>query len=393
VCSSDLRKPMNFIWGLGLGAGLMYLADPEKGRRRRSVARDKARSALRESGEAIDKASRDISNRARGVVSEAKSLLGDENVSDDVLAERIRSKIGRLVSHPSAIEVRAEEGLITLRGPVLADEVNDLIAAVSSVRGVSDIENALQVHETADGVPALQGPRRRPRDRFELMQNNWTPAARLFFGSVGSALTLNALQKRAPVRAAIGIALIARAATNKEVKRLFGIRAGRRAVDIEKTTDINAPIERVYEFWSHYENFPQFMSHLHEVRDLGNGRSQWVAAGPAGVPVEWQAEITRRVPNRVLAWKSTPGAVIENAGMINFQSKPDGGTCVNLRLSYNPPAGMLGHMIASVFGADPKRAMDDDLVRVKSFLETGKTRAPGESTTETTAGEPSRAQA
>src|SRR6266540_3590252 len=109
-----------------------------------------------------------------------------------------------------------------------------------------------------------------------------------------------------------------------------------------------------------------------EVRDLSNGRSHCVAEGPAGVPVAWDAVITRSEPNRVLAWQSEPGATVANAGNIRFEPIADNRTRVTIRLSYNPPAGALGHVVAKLFGADPKSELDDDLVRLKSLFEYGK---------------------
>ncbi len=105
---------------------------------------------------------------------------------------------------------------------------------------------------------------------------------------------------------------------------------------------------------------------------MGDGRSHWVIAGPAGVPVEWDAVITRLIPNKVLAWKTIPGSVVEHAGILHFEPTPDGGTRVHIRLSYNPPAGALGHSLIALLGSDPKSRMDEDLVRMKTFLETGK---------------------
>ena len=114
------------------------------------------------------------------------------------------------------------------------------------------------------------------------------------------------------------------------------------------------------------------MAHLKEVRDHGAGRSHWVAEGPAGVAASWDATLTRFVPYELLAWRSEPGSVVANAGVIRFEPTDDGGTRVDIRLSYNPPAGALGHFAALLFGDDPKSAMDEDLVRLKSLLEQGK---------------------
>jgi uncharacterized membrane protein len=114
------------------------------------------------------------------------------------------------------------------------------------------------------------------------------------------------------------------------------------------------------------------MSHVRDVRDLGDGRSHWVVVGPADAGVEWDAVISSYTPNEVLAWRTEPNAIVQHAGIIRFLSNPDGSTTVNIGLTYNPAVGGLGHVVASLFGADPKSQMDEDLVRMKMFIETGK---------------------
>lgn len=116
------------------------------------------------------------------------------------------------------------------------------------------------------------------------------------------------------------------------------------------------------------------MSHVLDVRAGAlEGQSHWTVAGPAHVPVEFTAEITRLIPNQVLAWKTSEGATVAHAGIIDFEPTSDGQTRVNIRMTYNPPAGWLGHGIATVFGVDPKSSMDADLVRMKTLIETGRT--------------------
>jgi uncharacterized membrane protein len=190
----------------------------------------------------------------------------------------------------------------------------------------------------------------------------------------------NCAVRRTPLAALLGTAgfgLFIRGLTNLELRRLTGIGGGRRAVDVHKTITIAAPIGQVLEFWSKFENFPRFMSHLYEVHDLGGGRSHWVAAGPGGIPVTWNAVLTRVIPYELLAWKSEAASAIPNAGVVHFEAQADGGTHVTIHLSYNPPGGALGHFAALLFGADPKSAMDEDLLRLKSLLEKGKASAPG----------------
>jgi uncharacterized membrane protein len=147
--------------------------------------------------------------------------------------------------------------------------------------------------------------------------------------------------------------------------------AGRRAIDLVKTINVAAPVETVYAYWSDYTRFPEFMANVRDVRARGEGRTHWVVAGPAGVPVEWDAVETQRVPNEVLAWKTEPGSVVDHAGAVRFQPSRDGGTRVHVRMSYNPPAGALGHGVAALFGADPRSQMDADLARMKTAIETG----------------------
>jgi uncharacterized membrane protein len=142
----------------------------------------------------------------------------------------------------------------------------------------------------------------------------------------------------------------------------------RRVVDIQKTLFVEAPLERVFAFWSHYDNFPLFMSNVREVNDLGGDRSRWVVHGPGGVPIEWNAVLTARDENRLLAWRSEPGSMLENAGAIRF-AREGGGTRIDLRFCYNPPAGPAGRAVTDFFGADPRARMNEDLERLKTLLE------------------------
>jgi hypothetical protein len=151
--------------GVGLGAGLMFLLDPQAGGRRRALARDKVLHLLKQGGEAARKTSRDLGNRARGVVAETGSKLRQADVDDDILHDRVRSKIGHVVSHPHAIEVTVKEGLAILSGPVLASEVSRLLSTVRKVKGVTDVESHLEIHEHAENVPALQSDGRNGRRR------------------------------------------------------------------------------------------------------------------------------------------------------------------------------------------------------------------------------------
>jgi uncharacterized membrane protein len=363
------------LTGAALGAAAMYIFDPDKGRRRRALLRDQLISGVTHLDDAVEVIARDLAHRTQGVLAEARSAIINEQVSDEVLIERVRSKLGRIVSHPSAIDVKVNQGRVSLSGCVLKHEQQDLLEGVRSVRGVIDAEDQLEVHETPENVPALQGGRPRAGNRPELLQENWSPAARGLVGAAGSALTLYALRKRTPLgllAASAGSALLLRSAVNKPMRRLVGIEAGRRAVDIQKSIKVEAAVEKVFDTLTHYENFPQFMSNVREVKIHEDGSSHWRVAGPAGQSVEWDAVTTQLIPNEVVAWKTTPGSVVEHAGSIRFEPLAGGGTRLDVKMSYNPPGGALGHSIAEFFGADPKSELDADLLRMKTYLETGK---------------------
>lgn len=112
------------------------------------------------------------------------------------------------------------------------------------------------------------------------------------------------------------------------------------------------------------------MSNVLEVRDLGDRRSHWVVKGPAGTHFAWNAVLTEHSRPSRLAWESEPGAEVEQSGSIRFEPFHNG-TRVTVRMTYRPPAGAVGHALASLLGKDPKRQMDEDLTRMKSLVERG----------------------
>jgi uncharacterized membrane protein len=207
------------------------------------------------------------------------------------------------------------------------------------------------------------------------MQQRWSPATRMMVCTAGTALAGYGAARRDAAGAlaiAAGVGLMARAASNAELRRITGIGAGRRAVDVEKAITIDAPVEDVFGFWARYENFPKFMSRVLDVRTgAREGQSHWKVMGPGGVPVEFDAVISAFVPNEVLGWRTIQGSTVAHDGIVRFEPTSDGRTRVHLRMSYNPPGGWVGHGVAAVFGVDPKRSLDEDLARLKTLIETG----------------------
>ena len=135
---------------------------------------------------------------------------------------------------------------------------------------------------------------------------------------------------------------------------------------------VNRAPEDVYAFWRNFQNFPRFMRHVESVQDLGEGRSHWKVKGPAGMEVEWDATIVADVPNEVITWRSLEGSDVDNAGAVRFERAPGGrGTIVKVNLEYNPTAGVIGSMVAKLFGEEPEQQLDDDLRRFKQVMEVG----------------------
>lgn len=364
----------HLLGAAAIGALSMFLLDPNHGRRRRAVLHDRITSGLSQIDGAASIAARDLKNRTRGLLFELRSRMSAEQVPDEVLAERVRSRLGWAVSHPGAIEVQVSQGRVTLSGAVLEPEHIRLLRAVWVVRGVADVEDRLAVHERPEGISALQGKGRPVGPRFALLQESWSPAARTLMGAAGCLLLVRALTGRArasdPLTAVAGAALILRSATNLPVDRLVGVRSP--VVEIRKSIEVAAPLEQVFAVFSHHENFPQFMTNVREVQVRGDGTSHWSVAGPAGQTISWDAMTTRLEPNRLIAWRTLPGSAVEHAGLVRFMPGLGGGTRVIVTMGYTPPAGALGHAVARLFSSDPKSELNDDLLRLKVFIETGK---------------------
>jgi uncharacterized membrane protein len=140
----------------------------------------------------------------------------------------------------------------------------------------------------------------------------------------------------------------------------------------ERVITINRPVEQVYAYWRNFENFPRFMRNLSSVEVVDSGRSRWRATGPAGIPVEWEAQVVDDVENELIAWRSVEGSAVENRGTVQFRRAPGArGTEVRVRLEYMLPAGALGRSVAWLFGKDPDQQVHEDLRRFKQIMETG----------------------
>ena len=376
-----MTNAMKLLLAAGIGATAMYYLDPARGRYRRALLRDGLTHAGHRTQHELGVVGRDTRNRTVGLRARLRNLLRAEPPNDDVLVSRVRACLGRVVSHPSSVEVHSNDGVIKLSGPILEDEVPRLLRYVRRVPGVRDVQDQLEVHAEPGRVPGLQGnPPRRTGERSAFRQENWAPATRAAGALTGAAMTLYGLNRRsAGARALVapaGLLLLARALTNIDTRRLLGIGEPEHAINVQKSIRIHAPVDEVFRLWNDFERLPAFVTHVRRVQRVdsrpGEECWRWTVDGPGGVPIEFDAQITEREENRLLAWQTQPHALVRHTGRVRFLANDDGSTTIDLKMDYLPAGGLLGHAIARLLGADPKHQMNDDLLRMKTFLETGK---------------------
>ena len=203
----------------------------------------------------------------------------------------------------------------------------------------------------------------------------------------GGTLATYGLIRRSPLSlalAAAGTYLVVRGATghcpayaatgvNKsgnETKDAVRQRLGDVGIKVTHAVTVLRPAAELYRYWRDFTNLPHIMDHLESVTVLGDMNSRWVAKAPLGSSVAWDAEIINDVPNEIIAWRSLPGADVDNAGAVTFKAAPTGhSTEVRVSLSYAPPAGKPGAVIAKLLGEEPTKQLDDDLRHFKQLME------------------------
>jgi uncharacterized membrane protein len=141
---------------------------------------------------------------------------------------------------------------------------------------------------------------------------------------------------------------------------------------VGRSVTIDRPRDELYAFWRDFKNLPLFMHNVEDVAIQDTRHSHWVIAAPAGKTVEWDSIITQDEPGHLIAWESLAGASVRNSGRVEFLNSPDGrGTVVRVTLTYDPPAGALGKLVAKMFQKEPKVQARQDLRRFKQLMETG----------------------
>jgi uncharacterized membrane protein len=357
------------VGGLAAGALLMYLLDPERGSARRAQSSAAVRDLGARTSGALGNAWRGAGERLGAVAGDALSSSPDGAATTAV--DRAGGALARATRAVSAVldgTVERAKDAASHAGDMLHDSRQRATRALGGAgSGSGDVKTA--------AVRALDQAWSRTKDAAQPAQGAWGPAARNSALAAGGLLAVTALLRRSPLGWALGLAgaaLLTRGIANRPLGSLVPLRGFSldQTVDFEKTIHIDAAPGDVYDLWANYENFPRFMSHVIDVRDLGRRRSHWVVRGPGGSEFAWNSVLTEQNRPRRLAWRSEPGAEIPQSGSIEF-APHRGGTLATVRMSYTPPAGMLGHGLATLLGADPQAQMDDDLARMKAYIERG----------------------
>jgi uncharacterized membrane protein len=137
---------------------------------------------------------------------------------------------------------------------------------------------------------------------------------------------------------------------------------------VEGSIEVEAPVDKVYEYWSDLENLPKFMTNIEEVRNTGPDTSHWRIRGPLGATVEFDARTTQDRPNEAIGWNSVDGSV-QTSGQVRFREAGPNRTRVEVQMNYaDPPGGRAGE-VASRMISDPKLLMEQDLRNFKDIIE------------------------
>ncbi len=165
------------------------------------------------------------------------------------------------------------------------------------------------------------------------------------------------------VRGGMGYCPISRWLGKKDLQRP--------AINLKAVMTVNKPREEVYGYWRKLTNLPSFMTHLKEVVETDESHSHWVIEMPGVGRIEWDAEIVKDEPNRLIGWQSVNGTVIKNAGKVEFDDAPRQGTEVRIVFSYHPPAGGLGTGVAKLFNPLFKGLLENEIFNFKRVIEAG----------------------
>jgi uncharacterized membrane protein len=243
-----------------------------------------------------------------------------------------------------------------------------MVARLAGMNGNRGLVWALGVREIAHGVGILS--RRKPVGWiWSRVVGDIIDLAVL--GKAAAAPTANKRRIAAAAAAVTGVTVLDFKA-GQELTRVANQIEEDEPIRVTSSVLISRPSEEIYRFWRDFKNLPRVMEHLESVEATDDKRSRWVAKGPGGKRISWEAEVTEERANEFIAWRSIAGSTVDNSGYVKFGTAPGGrGTLVFVELNYRPPGGVIGATIAKLLGEEPQLQLKDDLRRFKQIIEAG----------------------
>lgn len=257
------------------------------------------------------------------------------------------------------------------RGPArrrrVGQEARDLIDELRGMLGRSPRRDAVADTLDIDGLPRRRDdlPGVGGAELRSAPYDEGPPGALL--GLAGGVLTAYGLTRRdrlATAMAALGAGMVAGGVVQNPA---LGVRDRRRAIEVQRTFQLSAPPETVFEWWADPSRLARFLSYVEDVADLGDGRVEWRVQGPGDEPLTWKATVTALEPGRLLAWRSDADALVSQSATVRVTPSEEG-TQLDLRIAYAPPAGHEEPDVTTLLGWDPRYTIDQDLERLARLL-------------------------
>jgi uncharacterized membrane protein len=376
VMGRRLHSFASVLTGAVAAAGVMYYFEANSARRRRIAPGQRSAGAARRALARLQAASCHLAQRAFGLIARATALLRPGEVAPGVLVERVRSRLGRVLSHPDAVHVSAnEQHTVRLRGAVLAWEHEPLRRAVAGVAGVGAIRDELEVHESAAHLSALQGAA--PSAKPLQTPGSGTAALRLLMALAGGSLLLGGSRRRGglgAVGAAAGGALLLRSVAPSRPRMA---RSRGRCLEVCQTLHVRAAVESAYAALRDCDRLVQLLPSLQALRHRADGATRWIVHDPHGWPLEWTALISELQPNRQIAWRTTDDSPLAQWGMVWLEPIDARQTRLHLYVSLRCVPGRTGQALRRLLGAGAHGELSENLGRLRRYLEDAPGALPG----------------
>ncbi len=287
---------------------------------------------------------------------------------------QIHAALRATVGHPALVKAELEPGtrVLNLSGTIFEHEVEALLSRLKSLRFVREVQNSLHTIRLESLGSDRRGKEFETYDyESNYLETSWPLAFRWIIGGISALSLYRGMTRKGTSGTLLGasaLALLSRAAFNRDLAQLFGALV-LPVIRIHRAFIVDAPVEDCYDFWSRFDNYKLFMSFIEDVTVTENGYLHWIARLPGRARLQWDCQVTSLRPLQRVAWKSVNRALIANAGMIEFEPLGAQKTRIRIELSYIPPAGALGYLVAKGLGFDPGHHIDEDLEVMRLLLE------------------------